>query len=155
MLILTVSRLYWNGKIYVFFFYFVAKVGEMKKKKKKSVTFLSDHRPLIILPYDGVPLREKMIPARVSKLVTSSWLLPWSPLTAFCLVCWQIYMFGFRFTAPFSGTMANYTISSYLWKKLLKPLLSGYTFTKLKFAYGKGPQHPVRISMEKEAYSID
>ena len=36
MLILTVSRLYWNGKIYVFFFYFVAKVGEMKKKKKKK-----------------------------------------------------------------------------------------------------------------------
>ena len=36
MLILTVSRLYWNGKIYVFFFYFVAKVGEMKKKKKKN-----------------------------------------------------------------------------------------------------------------------
>ena len=40
MLILTVSRLYWNGKIYVFFFYFVAKVGEMKKKKKK-ISYLS------------------------------------------------------------------------------------------------------------------
>ena len=51
--------------------------------------------------------------------------------------------------------MANYTINSYLWKKLLKLLLLGYTFTKLKFAYGKGPQHPARISMEKEAYSID
>ena len=33
------------------FFYFVAKVGQIKKI---SVTFLSDHRPLIILPYDGV-----------------------------------------------------------------------------------------------------
>lgn len=125
-------------------------------EKKISVTFLSDHRPLnftLMMVYHWVT--EKMIPAGVSKLVTSSWLLTWSPLTAFCLVCRQIYMFGFRFTAPFSGTVANYTIKSYLWKKLLKPLLLGYTFTKLKFVYGKGPQHPARISMEREAYSID
>lgn len=153
MLILTVSRLHWKGKI-IMFFLSCSKGGT--NEKKISVTFLSDHRPLnftLMMVYHWVT--EKIIPAGVSKLVTCSWLLPWSPLTAFCLVCRQIYMFGFRFTAPFSGTVASYTIKSYLWKKLPKPLLLGYTFTKLKFAYGRGPQHPARISMEKEAYSID
>lgn len=99
MLILTVSRLYWKGKI-IMFFLSCSKGGT--NEKKISVTFLSDHRPLnftLMMVYHWVT--EKMIPAGVSKLVTCSWLLPWSPLTAFCLVCRQIYMFGFRFTAPF------------------------------------------------------